>query len=246
MLLLNLIAAATFAVVIQQTTSFSGLRCHLATHTLSRRMLSAKAGVQHHHRGVLRLYSTKVKEDFSALLEDLMYSGELETLLKRNSKRIFQESFMNFLADKLTSADDEDEIEMMKDIQQRVGQKLKETGGDMAVELVYDTRLDKIAFTAPKLRRKYITDNIHEMTDGFILHVQRLLQEIPDEESKIVLASILQMIGQAKKIDLLGQYSTLLNKNDQDLLEGNVQNLNENLEQSAIVGNRNEQVRVYF
>jgi hypothetical protein len=45
---------------------------------------------------------------------------------------------------------------------------------------------------------QYIEENVNEMTDGFIAFVQKELKGSDDTDSKVVIASLLQLIGQVR------------------------------------------------
>lgn len=85
-----------------------------------------------------------------------------------------------------------------------VQEKLRLTDGIADSGVVFERRLDKILFAPPNARRDFIKQNAAEMTAGFVEYVQSELKQMADQDSKVVLASVLQMIGQVKNEDLLG------------------------------------------
>jgi len=104
---------------------------------------------------------------------------------------------------------------------------------------VFENRLDKILFTAPNLRRNLIEEKLDEMTDGFVEYVQSEMKTTMDSDSKVVLASILQMIGQLKNADLLGKNANVLKEADASLGEQFAKKADIVL-QKDVVGERNE------
>jgi hypothetical protein len=106
--------------------------------------------------------------------------------------------------------------------------------------VVFEKRLDKILFAPPNARRDYIKENINDMTLGFIEYVQNELKVMTDADSKVVLASVLQMIGQAKNEDLLGTDVSVLTQADGNL--GDEYAKKTTLEGTSDIMNKNEQI----
>ena len=111
---------------------------------------------------------------------------------------------------------------------------------------------DKILFTSPNQRKAFIQENIGDMTLGLVDYIQKEMKETTDGDSKVVFASILQLIGQAKGSDLLGNMAGILSGADSSLgdqfaapssaLVGDG-NIADAKEAGARVGNKDEQVR---
>ena len=185
-------------------------------------------------------FKLHVSKEYETILDDMLYSGEMNILFNRYNKIVMNENFLSFVSSKIESANEEDEVQVMMMIKDRIKDRLRKSEGLENPEEVFEKRLDTIVFTAPKYRKEYITEHLEEMSEGFICFVKDVLQKQEDLDSKVVLASILQLIGQAKNVDLLGQYSNLLNYADSTLGDEFGQK-NEDFESSVLVGNRNEQ-----
>jgi hypothetical protein len=181
-------------------------------------------------------------EQLEELLDDMIYSGDVEGYARRRAQEVVNEDFLDYLKERVGDCQDDDEKQVLDDIINLVSEKLRLTDGLVDSEVSFAERLDKILFTAPQNRRKLIEDNIVEMTAGFVDYVQRELKETADADSKVVLASILSFIGQAKGADLLGK--------DVEVLAGADATLGEEFaKKSAILegpavptGDKNEQI----
>ena len=116
------------------------------------------------------------------------------------------------------------------------------TDGVSGADIVFEKRLDKILFAPPNIRRDFIKENMNDMTPGFIEYIQQELKATEDSDSKVVLASILQMIGQVKNQDLLGENVQVLTAADESLGDQFAKK-KLSLEDDAVgLMNRNEQI----
>lgn len=113
-----------------------------------------------------------------------------------------------YLRIRCQTADDEDEKAVLDEIVSIVSKKLSQTDGLVDSEAIFTTRLDKLLFTAPNQRKKFIEANLGDMSPGFISHIQSEMKNSDDMDSKVVLASLLKLIGEAQNADYLGKVST--------------------------------------
>lgn len=150
----------------------------------------------------LQVYITD--EQLEEYLQDMIYSGDISGYIKRNAKNIVNDDFISYLKEKIDECKDEDELSVYNEIDALITQKLSTTDGITNSGIVFENRLDKILFSPPNLRRKMMEDNIDDLSPGFISYIQQELAENPDIDSKVVLASILQLIGDIKSNDYLG------------------------------------------
>eukprot|EP01038_Epipyxis_sp_PR26KG_P004842 gene4842-6787_t len=169
-----------------------------------------------------RSYSTFLKntagdEDYEEMLDDMIYSGDMPGFIRRRTQDIVSEDFLEFLQEKLLTCHEEDEKQVLNEIINLVVDKLRETDGLSDSGIVFESRLDRILFKPPNQRRDYIKENINDMTLGFIEYVQKEMKSMTDIDSKVVLASVLQLIGQEKNEDLLGNSAVILSKADATL-----------------------------
>lgn len=159
--------------------------------------------------------------EYNEIVEDIMYSGDLEGIIRRKAKDLVSEDFAEYLVEKLdemNSPDLADERSVVQDILNNIRLKLRLTDGLGAdSEVVYERRLDRIIFTPPKERRSFIASIKDDLTPGFVEFIQREMANTPDQDSKVVLASVLQMIGQSTDTDFLGGNSNLLQLADESL-----------------------------
>jgi hypothetical protein len=101
-------------------------------------------------------------------------------------------------------SDDEEEADVLKSIVTLIQEKLRQTDGLGAdSDMIFEMRLDKLLFAPPNSRKTYITENIDDFSEGFVEYVQKELRTVVDTDSKVVLASCLQLIGQVKETNLL-------------------------------------------
>ena len=161
-------------------------------------------------------------------------------------------------------SDDEEEADVLKSIVTLIQEKLRQTDGLGAdSDMIFEMRLDKLLFAPPNSRKTYITENIDDFSEGFVEYVQKELRTVVDTDSKVVLASCLQLIGQVKETNLLADgESDMLNMADSSLgdqfakkdtsgliLDGDGASLSNAIETSKkekktdkMIGERNEQI----
>jgi hypothetical protein len=186
-------------------------------------------------------------EQLEELLDDMIYSGDIEGYARRRAKDVISEDFLDYLQERLGSCQDDDEKQVLVDIISLVSEKLRLTDGLVDSEVSFAERLDRILFTAPNQRKNLIEDNVQEMTAGFIDYVQRELKDTSDGDSKVVLASILQLVGQAKGADFLGADAAVLSRADASLGDQFAKATSDVLSAGGIgevpIGSKYEQVR---
>ena len=195
-------------------------------------------------------------ETMEEWLDDMIYCGDIEGYIRRRSKDVVTDDFREYLDERLADCQDEDEKQVLSEITLLLTEKLRLSDGLVDSEEVFEARLDKILFTSPNQRKAFIQENIAEMSLGMVEYVQREMKETSDTDSKVVFASILQLIGQAKGADLLGSLAGILSGADSSLgdqfaapvssLLGDSMSLDEAKEAGMKVGDQNEQVRSYI
>lgn len=158
-------------------------------------------------------------EEYEELLDEMIYSGDFVGFMRRKAKQIISADFLDFLQEREKSAIDLDDKNVLNEIIGLIQDKLRLSDGMANSEFVFDERLDKILYTAPNKRLQYIEDIKEDMTEGFINHVKKLLNTDKDIDSKVVFASILQLISKVKGIDYVGQEASLLTRADASLGE---------------------------
>lgn len=194
----------------------------------------------------------------------MIYSGDMSGYIRKNSKDVVDNEFLLFLKEKfeqydLTNADDADEREVIGQIIVMIEDKFRQTDGLVDSTAIFESRLDKILFAPPNQRKNYIQETVADMTEGFVEYVQKELRSSPDTESKVVLATILQLIGQVKQIQLDSRVESdmniLLKQADSTLGEQFTNNLGSTIIEGGLaettatlrsggvkVGERNEQI----
>ena len=170
-------------------------------------------------RWMFRLNSVSSNAAMEEWLEDVIYSGDVRGFIRRRSKDLVSYDFLDFLDSKLESCDDPDLKEVLTDMIEDIEGKLEQNDGLVDAELVFENRFNKIIFTPPNLRREYIDQHKKDMTPGFVQYVQNELKIMDDIDSKVVIATVLHMIGQVKNADLLGNEASLLKNADASLGE---------------------------
>ena len=197
-------------------------------------------------------------ETMEEWLDDMIYCGDIEGYIRRRSKDVVTDDFREYLDERIAECQDEDEKQVLSEITLLLSEKLRLSDGMVDSEEVFESRLDKILFTAPNQRKAFIQENIGEMSLGLVEYVQREMKDTTDSDSKVVLASILQLIGQAKGSDLLGNMAALLAGADSSLGdqfaaptsvllgEGAGMSLSDAKEAGMKVGDKNEQVTILF
>lgn len=151
-------------------------------------------------------------ETYEEWLDDIIYSGDIEGYIRRRSKDLVDVDFLEYLEERITMSQDSDEKQVLIDITKVVQDFLRKSDGLEDSAITFEKRLDRILFCAPANRRAMIVEKIDEMTEGFVDYIQREIQSSDDSDIKVVLASILQMIGQAKNVDLLSNSSVDLSR----------------------------------
>jgi hypothetical protein len=192
-------------------------------------------------------------ETMEEWLDDMIYCGDIEGYIRRRARDVVSEDFREYLDERLEACHDEDEKQVLSEISLLVSEKLRISDGLADSEEVFESRLDRVLFTAPNQRKAFIKDNIEEMSLGFVEFVQKEMKTTDDGDSKVVFASILQLIGQVKGADLLGSFAGILAGADSSLgdqfapvnsllLDGGG-NLDEAKEAGTKLGDKNEQVK---
>ena len=179
-------------------------------------------------------------------LDDMIYCGDIEGYIRRRSKDVVTDDFREYLDERIAECQDEDEKQVLSEITLLLSEKLRLSDGMVDSEEVFESRLDKILFTAPNQRKAFIQENIGEMSLGLVEYVQREMKDTTDSDSKVVLASILQLIGQAKGSDLLGNMAALLAGADSSLGDQFAAPTSVLLGEGVKVGDKNEQVTILF
>lgn len=167
----------------------------------------------------LILHNVRSTEELDSWLEDMIYSGDIDGFIRRRAKDVVTDDFLDFLDSKLESSDDEELQQVIKEIIESIEGRLNMTDGLVDSGVVFEKRLDKILFTPPNQRKIFIEENKADMTLGFIDYIQSEMKTMEDMDSKVVMASILQMIGQVKQTDLLGSNAAILKNADASLGE---------------------------
>ena len=152
-------------------------------------------------------------------LDDMIYSGDIEGYIRRQAKEVVSADFKEYLDERLASCRDEDEKRVLSEIAQILAVKLAVSEGLIDSDELFASRLDKILFTAPNLRKAYIQNNVEDMSPAFIEYIQKELNSTKDSDNKVVYASLLLLIGQTKNTDLLGADAALLAQADGSLGE---------------------------
>lgn len=202
-------------------------------------------------------------DELAELLDEMIYSGDFTGFMRKKTNQVVNEDFLEYLQEREQAADDEDDRAVYKEIITMVSDKIRLSDGIENVESVFEKRLDKILYAAPNKRKAWIEDNAEDMTEGFIAHIKKNMAVEKDIDNKVVFASILQLIGQVKGSDFLGEASVLLSRADASLgdqfakpissiiTEGTeVSDIKTAEKEKAALGDRNEQVinilTIYF
>ena len=158
------------------------------------------------------------EEIMEGWVEDMIYSGDMQSYVSRYGKDVLCEEFVSYLHSRMTEVNDKDEKASLKEVLAAIQGGFASTdgmGGDSGV--VFENRLNQILFTAPNQRRLFIEENLENMTPGFVEYIQEELRTIADSDSKVVIASILKLLGEVKGADLLGGASAMLDFADASL-----------------------------
>jgi hypothetical protein len=136
-------------------------------------------------------------------VEDIIYSGDIEGYIRRRSADLLNDDFLGYLEERIEACLDNDEKNVLVDILQVSERMFQESDGLVDSGVQFEKRLDRILFVAPQRRREAIEQSIDEMTPGFINYIQSEIKSATDSDIKVVLASILQLIGQVRNEDYL-------------------------------------------
>eukprot|EP00607_Mallomonas_marina_P007390 CAMPEP_0182420442 /NCGR_PEP_ID=MMETSP1167-20130531/5244_1 /TAXON_ID=2988 /ORGANISM="Mallomonas Sp, Strain CCMP3275" /LENGTH=631 /DNA_ID=CAMNT_0024596389 /DNA_START=25 /DNA_END=1920 /DNA_ORIENTATION=+ len=188
-----------------------------------------------HSRPSLEL-SALSEDSMSEVLEEMIFSGDVEGFVRRRAKDVVQEEYVSFLNNKLTECDDDDEKTAISDVLAIIKEKMRVTEGlGENTGLVFESRLDKILFTNPSQRLEWMKENREELSEGFIEYVKEEMKNNDDADNKMVIASVLQLIGQVTNTDVLGSDTSLLDQSAS--LIGSDPKISDD-----VVMNRNEQI----
>lgn len=178
-------------------------------------------------------------------LENMIYSGDMNGYLRRNAADLLCQEFLDFLAKRVASEKDADERAAVQQALSLVKEAMDLTDGMGQMSgVAFENRLDKILFAPPARRKSYIESISDEITPGFVDYIQKELKETSDQDSKVVLASILKFIGEVKQQDVVGGAAVLLSQADESLGEDFAKKKEVNKELAAVLAlnNRNEQI----
>lgn len=163
------------------------------------------------------LFAMELDEEYETILEEMIYSGDFTGFIRKKVDAVVNDDFLEYLKEKEKVAEDDDDKVVLNEIVNLISEKIRLSDGASNAELIFEQRLDKLLYTAPNRRSQYIKDNLADMTDGFITHIKRQMNVDRDVDNKVVFASILQLIGQAKGGDYLGEAAVLLSRADSSL-----------------------------
>ena len=178
-------------------------------------------------------------------LESMIFSGDMDGYLRRNAADLLCPEFVEFLTKRSAEEKDEDERAAVEQALSLVKGAMDLTDGMGQMSgVAFENRLDKILFAAPPKRKAYIESIADEITPGFVDYVQKELKETADQDSKVVLASILKFIGEVKNQDVVGGAAVLLNEADESLGAEFAKKKGADAELAAelAVSNRNDQI----
>jgi hypothetical protein len=171
--------------------------------------------------GFTRLYQDRTNDEImDGWLNDMIFSGDMHGYMNRYAKDLLCDEFVDYLNIRMSSTEDKDEKLSIAEVLHVVKDGFQETDGlGVDSRIVYENRLNQILFTAPNQRRYHINENLNDMTPGFVKYIKEELHETADNDSKVVIASILKLIGEIKGNDLLGGASVMLEQADASLGE---------------------------
>jgi hypothetical protein len=194
----------------------------------------------------LQMADPSNEEIMTGWIEEMIYSGDMAGYVNRYSTDLVCEEFEEFLGERVQACDDEDERIAVTEALNLISRQLRSTDGMGAdSDLVFENRLNQILFTAPNRRKQFIKDNLEEMTDGFIDYIQQDIKNSDDQDSKVVLASVLKTISTVKGQDVIGGASAMLQFADETL--GDEFKKEDTLakfsgQTASFVGDRNEKI----
>jgi len=169
---------------------------------------------------VMHMSNLSDEEIMANWLEEMIYSGDMAGYVRRQSKDLICEQFLEFLQERSAAVTDEDEKQAILEALNIVAANFKLTdgmGGESGI--AYEKRLDNILFIKGNLRKAYVQEHPEELTDGFLEYIQKELKSTEDQDSKVVLASILKIVSEVKGSDYLGGASIMLSRADETLGE---------------------------
>ena len=182
-----------------------------------------------------QIISDKTYEEW---LDDIIYSGDINGYIRRHGNDLVTDDFCGYLEERIETCQDNDEKKVIEDIVLVIHNQLNRSDGLEDSELIYEKRLDRILFNSPQKRREYIKNISDDLTVGFIHYIKTEITSSSDSDVKVVLASILQMIGQLKNMDLLDNMD-----NTKDLTKFNeLMNNSPSLAEGEIVPDNNEMI----
>lgn len=151
-------------------------------------------------------------------LDDMIYSGDMAGYLKRNENDMLCDEFVDFLTQKSSTVDDDDEKAAIQEalIMVKAGMDMTDGLGGSSGE-VFEKRLDGILFIPPNQRKAHLEDIVDDLTISFIEYVQKEMTDSDDTDTKVVIATILKLIGEVKSENVLGGASVLLSQADGSL-----------------------------
>ena len=156
--------------------------------------------------------------EMESWLQDMIFSGDMSGYVKRQTAKVITIDFLEYIQERLELSADEDEKDVIREVVGLVQSKYAETEGLVDSGVTFEKRLDKILFCAPNKRTELIKGELAEdLSPAFIQYVQDELKNTQDTDGKVVLASILQLIGQNKGTDLLGGSAAILSLADASL-----------------------------
>ncbi len=88
----------------------------------------------------MRLRSKPDDARFDDLLDEMIYSGDAEGYIRKKSKDIISDEFLDFLREKYESLTEEDEKEVVKAVIDVVDDKLTLTDGIVDSAIVFEKR----------------------------------------------------------------------------------------------------------
>ena len=141
------------------------------------------------------------ESSMSLIVEDILFSGDVESVYRRNTKMFSSLQFLSFLQNKLLQLgiSEAEEKEILQETIQRVQHILSSTDGmGTDSEIIYEKRLDKIVYSNPGERKNVLEEMKGDLTLGFIQFIETELQNSNDIDIKIALSEILGTIELVK------------------------------------------------
>lgn len=167
---------------------------------------------------VLRMMDDELTDaELEEILDEMLYSGDVEGCIRKRVKYLMNDNFLGFVEEKMEKSEDEDEKIVMKEIITNIEERITAAGGLSDSTSDFEKRLDKILFTPPNKRRQYIEEISGELSPAFLDYVKTQMQQAEDPDVKIVMATVLQIMGDTTGSDLLGRSKALLRGADGSL-----------------------------